>query len=40
MKKYVNKDFIRNKVRQIAEENAMKRRYKPHDIFILYGSGE
>ena len=40
MKRYVNKDTLRTKVKQIAEENAIKRRYHPHEVNILYGSGE
>ena len=40
MKKHLAKITHIQKIRQISEENATKRRFKENDINLLFGSGE
>jgi hypothetical protein len=40
MKKHLAKVTHIQKIRQISEENATKRRFKENDINLLFGSGE
>lgn len=39
MKKYLQKQNHVNKIKQVSEDNILKKRHLNNDIFLLYGSG-